>query len=215
MDGDTIMQKLIDAIIEEIKDLPRDKKIEALNNVREQLHKISPFKDHPTDFTKWVKADKIISNDYNPNKVARPEMTLLEDSIKADGVTMNIVAFPDKDQDIDIVVDGFHRWTVLTKRMHFDYVPVSEIHKPMADRMASTVRHNRARGKHEVDLMTNMVEKLLDLGWKEEKIAKHLGMEAEEVLRLKREAGIGSHYANQPHSKAWVRDTNDVLLNSK
>lgn len=208
------MQNHIDAIINEIKDLPRGEKIAALNNVREQLHQISPFKDHPTDFTKWVKAEKVISNDYNPNKVARPEMALLEDSIKADGVTMNIVAFPDKDQGLAVVVDGFHRWTVLTKRMHFDYVPVSEINKPMADRMASTVRHNRARGKHEVDLMTDMVEKLLDLGWKDVKIATHLGMEAEEVLRLKREAGIGSHYANQPHSKAWVRDTNDVVLSA-
>lgn len=208
------MQNHIDAIINEIKDLPFGEKIAALNNVREQLHQISPFKDHPTDFTKWVKAEKVISNDYNPNKVARPEMALLEDSIKADGVTMNIVAFPDKDQGLAVVVDGFHRWTVLTKRMHFDYVPVSEINKPMADRMASTVRHNRARGKHEVDLMTDMVEKLLDLGWKDVKIATHLGMEAEEVLRLKREAGIGSHYANQPHSKAWVRDTNDVVLSA-
>lgn len=206
------MQNHINAIVAEIEKMPRDEKIAALNHVRAALHEISPFKDHPTDFTKWVKAEKVISNDYNPNKVARPEMLLLEDSIKADGVTMNIVVFPDHDQDLEVVVDGFHRWTVLTKRMHFDYVPVSEINKPQADRMASTVRHNRARGKHQVDLMTDMVEKLLSLGWSESKIAKHLGMEAEEVLRLKREAGIGAYYAKQPHSKAWVRDTDDVVM---
>lgn len=206
-------QQHIDAITLAIKSSASiEEKTALLNQVREALHEVSPFNSNPTDFTKWVRSDKVKANDYNPNKVAKPEMLLLQDSIKADGVTMNIVVFYDKEQDMYIVVDGFHRWTVLTKIMKMDYVPVSIIDKPLAERMASTVRHNKARGKHVVDLTADMLRDALDMGWTESKIAKHWGMEAEEVLRMKRQAGIGSHFAKQPHSKAWVRDTNDAVL---
>lgn len=192
--------------------LPESERIDALNAARRTLATASPYHEHPTDCTEWVPAAKVISNDYNPNRVARPEMKLLRDSVEADGVTMNIVVYHDEDNDLYVVVDGFHRWTLLAETLKMAHVPVSVIRSDLANRMASTVRHNRARGKHAVQLMSDMVAKLLDLGWKEARIAKHLGMEAEEVLRLKREAGIGSHYARQPHSKAWVRDTDDALL---
>lgn len=204
----------VNNLIEEINSLDGEAKIQALNNARTALSVCSPYKENPTDCTVWVDAKKVISNDYNPNKVARPEMLLLLDSIKSDGVTMNIVVFYDEDNDLYIVVDGFHRWTVMTKELKMSHVPVSIIKSDLANRMASTVRHNRARGKHAVQLMSDMVENLIGLGWKDARIAKHLGMEAEEVLRLKREAGIGSHYAGQSHSKAWVRDTSDVLIGS-
>lgn len=206
------MKEHITALQRIVKSLPLTDKVDALNMIREALNEVSPFKLHPTDFTKWVASTKVVANDYNPNKVARPEMLLLQDSIQSDGVTMNIVVFHDKERDLYIVVDGFHRWTVLTKIMKLDYVPVSVIDKPLIDRMASTVRHNKARGKHVVDLTADMLRDALDLGWTESQIAKHWGMQAEEVLRMKRQAGIGSHYANQPHSKAWVRDANDVVL---
>lgn len=200
------------ALAASIAEMDKAEQVEALNYVREQLHAVSPFNNHPTDFTRWVKASDVVANDYNPNRVAKPEMRLLKKSIEADGVTMNIVVFHDRENGKYEVVDGFHRWTVLTKLMKLDYVPVSLIDKPLVDRMASTIRHNKARGKHEVDLTADMLRKTLDMGRTETQITDDWGMEGEGVLRIKQHGGIGSHYANQPHSKAWVRDTDDVVL---
>lgn len=208
------MQAHIDAIKALIEAMPMNEKVEALNDVRSQLHDISPFKDHPTDFTRWQKSEKVHANDYNPNKVAKPEMKLLADSIKMSGITMNVVAVHDQDAGVDIVVDGFHRKTIISgdDAISHGYVPISTVGHSMDKRRAATIAHNRARGKHEVELMISMLNGALQDGESEVKIAKHWGMEAEEVLRLKREAGIGSHYAKQPHSKAWVRDVDDVVL---
>ena len=166
----------------------------------------------PVMNVKMVPASKVQANDYNPNKVASPEMKLLITSIEADGVTQPIVTFYDKDTDMYTVVDGFHRYTVLTKHFKCDEVPVVVIDKPLAERMASTVRHNRARGKHQVELMSQMLVKLINLGQTDAQIAKQMGMSAEEVLRLKQQTGIASIFKGQHHSMAWVSDVDDPLL---
>lgn len=166
----------------------------------------------PVMDVRMVPAEQVQANDYNPNKVARPELELLMHSIAEDGVTQPIVTYYDAEIDRYIVVDGFHRFIVLTREFCCSEIPIVVIDKNIKDRMASTIRHNRARGKHQVDLMGEMVEKLLEFGWKETAIAKHLGMEAEEVLRLKQLQGIGRHFARQPFGRAWVRDQSDILV---
>lgn len=166
----------------------------------------------PVMAVKMVDAAKVKANDYNPNKVAAPEMKLLITSIEADGVTQPIVTFYDSDTDIYTVVDGFHRYTVLTKHFKCEQVPVVVIDKPLADRMASTVRHNRARGKHQVELMSQMLVKLIGLGQTDAQIAKQMGMSAEEVLRLKQQTGIAEIFKGQHHGMAWVSDITDPTM---
>ena len=153
---------------------------------------------------KKIPVEKIQANDYNPNKVATKEMELLYTSIKEDGYTMPIVCYYDKENDKYILVDGFHRYRVCKE--HKDIyeredgcLPVSEIEKDLNDRMASTIRHNRARGKHEVELQANLVAMLKD-GWSEEKIMKELGMTLEEVQRLLGLTGIFSEIKGVPYS---------------
>ena len=151
-----------------------------------------------------VALDKIEANDYNPNHVAKREMDLLYQSIKADGYTMPIVCFYDEEKKKYIIVDGFHRYTImLTHKDIFKrengMIPVSVIDKPISDRMASTIRHNRARGKHEVELQANLVA-MLKAGWDEIKIMKELGMTLEEVQRLIGLKGIASEIKGVPYS---------------
>ena len=151
-----------------------------------------------------VPIDKMEANDYNPNHVAKREMDLLYQSIKADGYTMPVVAFYDAERDKYIIVDGFHRYTILvTKKDIFErengMLPVSVIDKPIEDRMASTIRHNRARGKHEVELQASLVS-MLKQGWDELKIMKELGMTLEEVQRLIGLKGIASEIKGVPYS---------------
>lgn len=152
---------------------------------------------------KMVPANKVTANDYNPNSVATPEMKLLAHSIEEDGFTQPVVTFYDINTDMYIVVDGFHRYTVLTKIFKCPEIPVVTIKKDIKDRMASTIRHNRARGKHKVDMMSTLVVKLIKLGWSDIQIAGHLGMEAEEVLRLKQQSGIAEIFKDQPFGKSW------------
>lgn len=151
-----------------------------------------------------VSIDKIEANDYNPNHVAKREMDLLYQSIKADGYTMPVVCFYDENRDKYIIVDGFHRYTILmTHKDIYDrengMLPVSVIDKPIEDRMASTIRHNRARGKHEVELQASLVG-MLKSGWDELKIMKELGMTLEEVQRLIGLKGIASEIKGVPYS---------------
>jgi len=155
-----------------------------------------------------VPIDKIRANNYNPNRVAPPEMALLYDSIRADGYTMPIVCYYNKDDDMYEIVDGFHRYTVMLK--HKDIyereqgcLPVSVIDKPITDRMASTIRHNRARGSHDVDLMSNIVAELHTIGRSDAWIAKHLGMDVDEILRLKQITGLASLFKDQEYSRSW------------
>lgn len=150
-----------------------------------------------------VPTAKVQANDYNPNHVAYPEMELLADSIEADGVTMPIVVYHDEEQDIYIVVDGFHRYLLLRDRYQCPEIPVTIIDKPLAERMASTIRHNRARGKHQVDLMGELVRSLVGQGWPDDEIARHLGMTYEELLRLKQVVGIAKVIKYKDYGRAW------------
>lgn len=151
-----------------------------------------------------VPVDKIEANDYNPNHVAKREMDLLYQSIKCDGYTMPIVCFYDQERDKYVIVDGFHRYTIINR--HKDIyereqgcLPVSVIKKDINDRMASTIRHNRARGKHEVELQASLVG-MLKSGWDELRIMKELGMTLEEVQRLIGLKGIASEIQGVPYS---------------
>jgi len=155
-----------------------------------------------------IPIEKIQANDYNPNSVAPPEMELLETSIWEDGYTMPVVCFYDEENDKYIVVDGFHRYSVLknSKRIferEKGMLPVSVIDKDISDRMASTIRHNRARGSHSIDLMSNIVAELVEMGKGDAWICKHVGMSADELLRLKQITGLSSLFANKDFSNSW------------
>lgn len=152
--------------------------------------------------TKLVPIGSIEANDYNPNNVAPQQLKLLKHSIQEDGYTMPIVCFHDKKRDTYIIVDGFHRYKV-GKMLNLDYLPVSVIDKEIKDRMASTIRHNRARGEHQVDLQANIVAELYSLGWEDSEIGKHLGMQADEVLRLKQKTGITEIFKDHEYSGSW------------
>lgn len=162
-----------------------------------------------------VPVEKIRANEYNPNRVAPPEMKLLYESIKEDGYTMPIVCYYHKDDDMYEVVDGFHRYGIMLR--HKDIyereggcMPVSVIDKPISERMASTIRHNRARGTHNIDLMSNIVAELVEMGKSDAWIARHLGMDIDEILRLKQITGLAALFADRDYSMAWAgRDTND------
>jgi ParB-like chromosome segregation protein Spo0J len=195
-------------LAKEIAALPLKERVEALNAVRAVLHEISPFKDEPVDFVAWVPAEDVQANDYNPNKVAKQEMLLLRDSIQADGFTQPIVTFPE--EDLRHVVDGAHRKLVgsegeIRERLH-GYLPVTVIDKSLEERMFSTVRHNRARGKHAVDLMADLVKALIQQGCTDVQIAEHLGMTADELVRLKQVVGIAKLFAIPEYTRAWGED---------
>lgn len=162
-----------------------------------------------------VPIEKIEPNTYNPNSVAPPELSLLYDSIKEDGYTMPIVCYYDKQRDIYVIVDGFHRYRIM--KDHPDIyereggmLPVSVIHKPLDCRMASTIRHNRARGSHDVDLMSNIVKELHELGRSDSWISKHLGMDKDEILRLKQITGLTALFKDINFGKAWQTVESDL-----
>ena len=155
-----------------------------------------------------VPIEKIIPNTYNPNSVAPPEMKLLYDSIKEDGYTMPIVCYYDKEKDVYIIVDGFHRYRVMLENKDIyereeGRLPVSVINKSIENRMASTIRHNRARGSHDVDLMSNIVKELHELGRSDAWISKHLGMDKDEILRLKQITGLAALFKEIKFGQAW------------
>lgn len=153
---------------------------------------------------KLVSIDKVVANNYNPNKVAKPEMELLYKSILEDGLTMPVVTFYDDKIGKYVIVDGFHRYTIVKDYFKSDVVAISVIDKDIKQRMASTVRHNRARGVHKVDLQADMVVDLLKKGWNDNDISKELGMTLEEVLRLKQQTGIAELFKDRTHSKSWI-----------
>ena len=165
-----------------------------------------------------IHVDKIQANDYNPNSVAPPEMALLETSIWEDGYTQPVVTFYDSENDKYIVVDGFHRYTVLkTSKRIFEreegFLPIVVINKEIGDRMASTIRHNRARGSHNLDLMSNIVAELVEMGKGDVWICKHIGMSIDELLRLKQITGLASLFLNESFSKTWnVKDLEDEII---
>ena len=163
----------------------------------------------PISDVQWVSIDLIEPNDYNPNSVAGQEMKLLYTSIKHDGYTQPIVTIYDEEKKKYVIVDGFHRYfTCKNNKDIFDAtegrVPIVVIKKDINERMAATVRHNRARGQHSVNGMSSMVFSMLDNGWKDEEICNHLGMEPDELLRLKHITGFSKLFADTEYNKAWV-----------
>lgn len=196
-------------LLQKIDRLPFKEKVTAINEIRRQLHEISPFKNEPVDFVEWVPANIVEANDYNPNSVAPPEMALLETSIVEDGYTQPIVAFGNNGKRE--VVDGFHRNRVgkeslLVQARIKGYLPVATINadrEDKADRIAATIRHNRARGKHKVEAMSDIVVELKRRNWSDEKIAKNLGMDADEVLRLCQISGIAELFSDTEFSESW------------
>lgn len=155
-----------------------------------------------------VPVEKVVPNTYNPNSVAPPEMKLLYESIKNDGYTMPIVCYHNKAEDQYVIVDGFHRYRIMLEHQDIydrekGMLPVSVINKPMDQRIASTIRHNRARGTHDVDLMGNIVKELHELGRSDAWISKHLGMDRDEILRLKQITGLAALFKDVKFGQAW------------
>lgn len=201
------------SIFTAIERLDLETKVNVLNELREMLHHIGPFSSEPVDFVRWVANPLVHANDYNPNSVAPPEMKLLEHSIMSDGYTQPIVSWP-KDGEYE-VVDGFHRHRVgkesdtIRSRVH-GYLPIVKINtdrQDKNDRMAATIRHNRARGEHRVDSMADIVIELKRRFWSDEKIAKELGMEPDEVLRLTQVTGLAGLFSDREFSEAWEAET--------
>ena len=196
----------ISALIEEM-DLAD--KVDALNSARKILHGSSPFKNEPVDFVEWVSNCRVKANDYNPNSVAPPEMELLELSISNDGYTQPIVSWPT--DDLVEVIDGFHRHRVgkeskIVSERIMGYLPIVSIKESQEghnDRVASTIRHNRARGKHKVESMSEIVVDLKRRNWSPKKIAKELGMDQDEVLRLSQISGLAEMFLDDEFSEAW------------
>jgi ParB-like chromosome segregation protein Spo0J len=197
------------SISELLSDLEFNELIECINDLREFIHELSPFKNEPVDFVKWVINSNVVSNDYNPNKVAPPEMQLLEISIMNDGYTQPIVTW--QKDNLSEVVDGFHRSRVgkeskVVNQRIKGYLPTVIIRKEQEDkndRIASTIRHNRARGKHQVDAMSEIVLELKNRNWKNDRIARELGMDEEEILRLCQITGLQDIFKDDDFSKSW------------
>lgn len=187
-------------------------KINFLNELKEFLHKeISEIKQ-PIDLVRWIPLHKVQPNDYNPNSVAKIEMGLLYKSIKHDGYTQPIVTIYDKEIDKYIIVDGFHRYFTCKNNkdiyeLNKGYLPCVVIEKDINERMAATVRHNRARGEHSISGMSNMVFEMLQNGWSDSEICNHLGMEAEEILKLKHITGFSKLFQNIEYNKSWETKT--------
>lgn len=184
--------------------------IERLNAIREAIHSLSPFREEPVDTITWVHSDTVHANDYNPNSVAPPEMELLRLSIAADGYTQPIVTMADDGGGRE-VIDGFHRNRVgrecedVRARVH-GYLPVVQIRADRTDkgdRMASTIRHNRARGKHQVIAMSDIVMDLKRRNWSDDKIGRELGMDPDEVLRLAQITGLAEAFKDRDFSQSW------------
>lgn len=192
-----------------------EQRTEAINEIKRMLKEVSPFSAEPVECVQWVKSDLVFANDYNPNSVAPPEMELLHTSIQEDGYTQPIVVW--QHDGIYEVVDGFHRNRVgkeyadIKERIH-GYLPVVVINndrEDKGDRIASTIRHNRARGKHKVEAMSDIVLDLKKRNWSDAKIAKELGMDADEVLRLAQIQGLAEMFADREFSQAWESDFDD------
>lgn len=204
-----MIDELVRKLVSELEGLAADARITALNLIRTALHEVSPMRAEPVDLVVWVKSEDVEANNYNPNTTAPPEMRLLEHSILEDGYTQPVVTWLDGDRRE--TVDGFHRSEVgrnskkIRKRTR-GYLPVTTVNASrtdIGDRMAATIRHNRARGKHRVDGMSLIVQELSRRKWSEQRIAKELGMEPDEVLRLKQITGLAELFTEREFSRAW------------
>ncbi|CAI9398289.1 MULTISPECIES: IbrB-like domain-containing protein [Citrobacter] len=203
-----MQQRLTQDLIGFLSGLSEEEKIKAINDFRMAIHSVSPFRDEPVDCVLWIKNEHISPNDYNPNNVAPPEKKLLLKSIETDGFTQPIVVTQSSAEEYEIV-DGFHRHELgkgkasLRSRLK-GYLPITCLEGSRHDRMAATIRHNRARGRHQIHAMSEIVRELALLGWGDEKIGKELGMDEDEVLRLKQINGLQELFASRRFSKAWT-----------
>lgn len=197
------------ALFDELAELPERERVETINSIRLELHRRSPFHAEPVDCVVWVPVGQVRANDYNPNTVAPPEMELLAHSIGQDGYTQPIVSWQEGDQFE--VVDGFHRNRVgreveAVRSRVLGYLPLTVINNDRldrGDRIAATIRHNRARGKHKVDAMSDIVVELKRRNWSDEKVGRELGMDPDEVLRLTQISGLAEMFADKEFSEAW------------
>lgn len=225
----TLFSESIDSLAEQVKSicdqiaaLPLPDQVEALNRARSMLHEVSPFKEEPVDLVLWVEEGRITPNTYNPNVVYRPEMKLLETSVKTYGMTYPLAVHFDKHGDISGIgyslVDGEHRYiTITTTRQISDrqhgYVPVATLNtETEEDRMAATVAFNRARGVHKLDSMTDIVLSMLRAGWTDDEIAQAMGMDADEILRMKQVSGIAEAFTRPNYNRAWINDNGQETL---
>ncbi len=197
-------------LLKKVEKLNIEEKVKIINDFKIMMHEISPFNTEPVDCVLWVKNNKVSANDYNPNSVAPPEMELLRLSIANDGYTQPIVSMKTDNENRE-VIDGFHRNRVgkecndIQSRVH-GYLPVVTIRNTQenkGDRIASTIRHNRARGKHRIDAMSEIVLDLKKRNWSDKKISKQLGMDQDEVLRLTQLTGLSELFKNKEFSEAW------------
>lgn len=202
----TKITEAISIIKNELEKMNLDEKVQHLNLIKVNISDISPFEE-PVDCVRWIKAEDVQANEYNPNKVASPEMKLLHTSIKLDGYTQPIVAYKLENGKYE-VIDGFHRNRIgkefkdINKRIH-GYLPLVIINKPLDERMGSTIRHNRARGTHQIRSMSDIVLDLVKSGWSDEEICKKIGMELDEVIKLKQITGLKEAFQNHEFSKSW------------
>jgi ParB-like chromosome segregation protein Spo0J len=203
------MEQIINDLIDNLKYKSDYEKIDLINKIKICLHKYSPFKEEPVDCVLWIPIDEIQANDYNPNSVAPPEMKLLERSIQEDGYTQPIVTW--KNNGHYEVVDGFHRNRIGKESLIINsrirgYLPVTIINDDRldrGDRISATIRHNRARGKHQITAMAEIVLELKRRNWSDNKIGRELGMDPDEVLRLSQITGLAEMFANEDFSEAW------------
>ncbi len=198
---------MIAQILKQNKNAPFEEKIAIFNKVTQQLYDFLGL-DIPALNVQLVPLDNVEGNDYNPNKVAPPEMKLLELSIRKDGLTMPVVVASEKKEQNWVVVDGFHRTAVCKNTPDIreklkGYLPVSSLNKSMENRVASTVRHNMARGTHQVELSAKLVTLLKRNDWSDKRVSEELGMDPDEVLRLKQITGLAEAFQNKEFSKSW------------
>lgn len=204
-----------------LKTLPIEQQVGVLNSARQMMHESGPFSSEPVDCVQWVQNTAVQANDYNPNSVAPPEMELLRLSITADGYTQPIVSW--NRESVYEVVDGFHRHRVgkecgdVRERVkgYLPLVVIKSDREDKGDRMAATIRHNRARGKHRVDAMSEIVVDLKRRRWSDEKIARELGMDADEVLRLTQVSGLAEMFADREFSEAWEADRIEEIIDEE
>lgn len=201
------------------KKLNEEEQIVFFENIKELIHKISPLKDQPVNRVLWVDINKVSPNDYNPNSVAKKEMGLLYTSILHDGYTQPVVTIYDEEQKKYIIIDGFHRYFTCKSNPEIlernkGRLPIVVLNKNINDRMASTVRHNRARGMHSVTGMSSMVFNMLENGWQDQDICNELGMSVEELVKLKHITGFSKLFQDKEYSKSW-ETKNQILLKKK
>ena len=201
------------------KEINAEDQISIIEEIKELLHNLSPLKEQPVNRIRWVLINEVCPNDYNPNSVAKKEMGLLYTSIKHDGYTQPIVTIQDQKTGKYVIIDGFHRY--YTAKTNADilernkgYLPIVVLEKDINDRMASTVRHNRARGMHSIAGMSSMVFTMLENGWSDKEICNELGMGVEELVKLKHITGFSKLFADAEYNKAW-ESANQIRLKLK